>query len=106
VAEQKVCLETDAAKARGLGRKELSRYMVLDNYRNNWLRIGFSEAELANGGSDRFIDAMVLWGSADKVRQGLRAHFDAGATHVCIQPVHDDGDIAARDRVLTELANT
>ena len=59
VAEQKVTLETDPAKARALGRKELSRYMVLDNYRNNWLRIGFSEAELANGGSDRFIDAMV-----------------------------------------------
>jgi probable F420-dependent oxidoreductase len=56
--EQKVTLETDPAKARALGRKELSRYMVLDNYRNNWLRIGFSEAELANGGSDRFIDAM------------------------------------------------
>jgi len=106
VAEQKVTLETDPAKARALGRKELSRYMVLDNYRNNWLRIGFSEAELANGGSDRFIDAMVLWGTADKVRQGLRAHFDAGATHVCIQPVHDDGDTAARDRILTELANT
>ena len=88
------------------GRKELSRYMVLDNYRNNWLRIGFSEAELANGGSDRFIDAMVLWGSADKVKQGLRAHFAAGATHVCIQPVHEDGDTAARDRILTELADT
>jgi probable F420-dependent oxidoreductase len=106
VAEQKVTLETDAAKARALGRKELSRYMVLDNYRNNWLRIGFTEAELANGGSDRFIDAMVLWGGADKVRQGLRAHFDAGATHVCLQPVHDDGDTAARDRIMTELANT
>jgi probable F420-dependent oxidoreductase len=106
VAEQKVTLETDAAKARALGRKELSRYMVLDNYRNNWLRIGFTEADLANGGSDRFIDAMVLWGGADKVRQGLRAHFDAGATHVCLQPVHDDGDTAARDRIMTELANT
>jgi probable F420-dependent oxidoreductase len=104
--EQKVTLETDPAKARALGRKELSRYMVLDNYRNNWLRIGFSEAELANGGSDRFIDAMVLWGGADKVKQGLRAHFEAGATHVCIQPVHDDGDTAARDRILTELADT
>ena len=106
VAEQKVTLETDPAKARALGRKELSRYMVLDNYRNNWLRIGFSEAELANGGSDRFIDAMCLWGTADKVREGLRAHFAAGATHVCIQPVHEDGDTAARDRILTELANT
>jgi probable F420-dependent oxidoreductase len=105
VAEQKVTLETDPAKARALGRKELSRYMVLDNYRNNWLRIGFSEAELANGGSDRFIDAMVLWGTADTVKQGLRAHFAAGATHVCIQPVHEDGDVAARDRILTVLAD-
>ena len=104
--EQKVTIETDPAKARALGRKELSRYMVLDNYRNNWLRIGFTEADLANGGSDRFIDAMCLWGTADKVREGLRAHFSAGATHVCIQPVHDDGDTAARDRILTELANT
>jgi hypothetical protein len=40
------------------------------------------------------------------VRQGLRAHFDAGATHVCIQPVHEDGNTAARDRILTELADT
>jgi probable F420-dependent oxidoreductase len=106
VAEQKVTLETDPAKARALGRKELSRYMVLDNYRNNWLRIGFSEAELANGGSDRFIDAMVLWGDAATVKRGLSAHFDAGATQVCIQPVHADGDTAARDRILTELADT
>jgi len=106
VAEQKVTLETDPAKARALGRKELSRYMVLDNYRNNWLRIGFSEAELANGGSDRFIDAMCLWGDKATVQRGLRAHFDAGATHVCIQPVHADGDIAERDRIITELADT
>jgi probable F420-dependent oxidoreductase len=106
VAEQKITLETEPAKARALGRKELSRYMVLDNYRNNWLRLGFSEAELGNGGSDRFIDAMVLWGGKAKVQEGLRAHFAAGATHVCIQPVHDDGDTAARDRILTELADT
>ncbi len=106
VAEQKVTLETDPARARALGRKELSRYMVLDNYRNNWLRLGFSEAELANGGSDRFIDAMVLWGGKAKVQEGLRAHFAAGATQVCVQPVHDDGDTAARDRILAELADT
>jgi probable F420-dependent oxidoreductase len=49
--EQKVTLETDPAKARALGRKELSRYMVLPNYRNSWLRQGFTEAELAVTGS-------------------------------------------------------
>jgi probable F420-dependent oxidoreductase len=57
--EQKVTIETDPAKARALGREELSRYMVLDNYRNAWLGMGFTEADLSNGGSDAFIDAMV-----------------------------------------------
>jgi probable F420-dependent oxidoreductase len=104
--EQKVTLETDPAKARSLGRKELSRYMALPNYRNSWLRQGFTEAELADGGSDRFIDAMVLWGDADTIKHGLRAHFAAGATHVCLQPVHADGDFAARDRMLAALADT
>jgi hypothetical protein len=78
----------------------------LPNYRNNWLRLGFTEAEFANGGSDRFIDAMVLWGDADTIKRGLRAHFAAGATHVCLQPVHADGDFAARDRMLAALADT
>jgi probable F420-dependent oxidoreductase len=104
--EQKVCLETDPARARALGRKELARYMTLPNYRNNWLRLGFTEAELEGGGSDRFIDAMVLHGDAEAIKRGLRAHFDAGATHVCIQPVHEDGDFASRDRMLAALADT
>jgi probable F420-dependent oxidoreductase len=102
--EQKVCLETDAAIARGLARHELHRYMAMTNYRNNWLRIGFTEADLAEGGSDRFIDAMVLWGDAETIARGLRAHFDAGANHVCIQPVHAEGDAEARDRTLAALA--
>jgi probable F420-dependent oxidoreductase len=106
VAEQKVTLETDPAKARALGRAELARYMRLDNYRNNWLRLGFSEQELADGGSDRFIDAMVLWGDADRIKAGLRAHFDAGATQVCIQPVHAEAEFTERDRMLTALADT
>ena len=104
--EQKVCLETDAGRARSLGRKELARYMVLDNYRNRWLTLGFTEADLASGGSDRFIDAMVVWGDATTVKDKLRSHFAAGATHVCIQPVHEEGDFAARDRILTALADT
>lgn len=103
--EQKVTLETDPAKARALGRKELARYMTLDNYRNNFRRIGFTEADLANGGSDRFIDAMVLWGTAEQVKAGLRAHLAAGANHVAIQPVHADGDSAARDAILRALAD-
>jgi probable F420-dependent oxidoreductase len=103
--EQKVCLETDATAARRLARRELERYMTLPNYRNNWLRIGFTEADLADGGSDKFIDAMVLWGDPDTVSRGLRAHLEAGANQICIQPVHAEGDTEARDRTLAALAN-
>ena len=103
--EQKVCLETDAATARGLARRELHRYMAMTNYRNNWLRIGFTEADLADGGSDRFLDAMVLRGDAETIARGLRAHFDAGANHVCIQPVHAEGDTEALARTLKALAS-
>ncbi len=104
--EQKVCIEPDRARARALGRAELSRYMTLPNYRNNWLRLGFTEVELENGGNDRFIDAMVISGTIDEVKAGLRAHFTAGATHVCLQPVHAEGDWAHRDAMIAALADT
>jgi len=104
--EQKVTVETDPVKARALGREELSRYLVLDNYRNAWFGMGFTEADLSNGGSDAFIDQMVLWGTADQVKAGLRAHFTAGATHVAIQPVHAAGDTSARDAILAALVDT
>ncbi|HLY00536.1 MAG TPA: TIGR03620 family F420-dependent LLM class oxidoreductase [Roseiarcus sp.] len=105
VVEQKVCLETDGAAARAIARREMNRYMTLPNYRNNWLRLGFTEAELAGGGSDRFLDAMVLSGDAATIARGLRAHLEAGANHVCIQPVHAEGDAQAHDRTLAALAD-
>ena len=102
--EQKVCLETDPVAARGHARRELRRYMAMTNYRNNWLRIGFTEPDLADGGSDKFIDAMVLWGDAETIARGLTAHLQAGANQVCMQPVHAEGDSEARDRTLRALA--
>jgi probable F420-dependent oxidoreductase len=103
--EQKVCLETDPAKARAMGRAELAHYMTLPNYVNNWLRIGFTEDDLKDGGSDRFIDGMVVSGDAAAVKAKLAEHFAAGATHLCIQPIHAKGDIAARDAMLAALAD-
>jgi probable F420-dependent oxidoreductase len=105
VVEQKVCLETDSATARGLARQGLHHYMAMTNYRNNWLRIGFTEADLADGGSDKFIDAMVLWGDAATIARGLSAHLQAGADQVCIQPVHAEGDTETPDRTLRALAD-
>jgi probable F420-dependent oxidoreductase len=89
--EQKVILEADATKARALARPVAQIYTGLPNYRNNWLRMGLSEADLENGGSDRFIDATFAWGSVDRIKARLREHFDAGASHVCIQPVNPNG---------------
>jgi probable F420-dependent oxidoreductase len=105
VVEQKVCLETDPIAARGHAGRELHHYMTMSNYRNNWLRIGFSEPDLADGGSDKFIDAMVLWGDAATIARGLTAHLQAGADQVCIQPVHAEGDKEARDKTLSALAD-
>ena len=101
--EQKVTLETDPAKARALGRKELSRYMALPNYRNSWPRQGFTEAELVDGGSDRFIDAMVLWGDADTIRRGLRAHFTAAPR--MLPAARTRWRFVARDHMLAALAD-
>ncbi|TVS15857.1 MAG: TIGR03620 family F420-dependent LLM class oxidoreductase [Gammaproteobacteria bacterium] len=89
--EQKVVLETDPDKARKLARDVAQIYINLPNYRNNWLRMGLNEKDLADGGSDRFIDATFAWGSADAIKDRLLEHFDAGASHVCIQPVNPNG---------------
>ena len=89
--EQKVILETDPAKARELARGVAQIYINLPNYRNNWLRMGLTEDDLKDGGSDRFIDATFAWGTIDAIKARLKEHFDAGASHVCIQPVNPNG---------------
>ncbi len=88
--EQKVILCEDAGKARTVARQTAQMYMALPNYRNNWLRMGLDESDIEGGGSDRFIDATFAWGDANAIRDRIQAHYDAGATHVCIQPVHPD----------------
>lgn len=89
--EQKVILETDPAKARELARGIAQIYIGLPNYRNNWLRMGLTEDDLAGTGSDRFVDTTFAWGTADAVKARIREHFDAGASHVCLQPVNPNG---------------
>ena len=89
--EQKVILEADPAKARALARPVAQIYTGLPNYRNNWLRMGLTEADFENGGSDKFIDSTFAWGSVDQIKARLKEHVDAGASHVCIQPVNPNG---------------
>ena len=102
---QKFLIETNAERARAIGRAELGMYLSMPNYLNHWQRIGFTAEDFADGGSDRLIDAMINWGSAEDVKRQIRGHFEAGATHVCIRPVHANGDYAARDAMLRIMAD-
>jgi probable F420-dependent oxidoreductase len=83
--EQMYVIESDAAKARELARKHLGVYLNQPNYRRSLLRLGFTEDDLASGGSDKVVDAIVAWGDVDAVVDRVRGHFDAGADHVCVQ---------------------
>jgi probable F420-dependent oxidoreductase len=93
--EHKVVLDTDPGRARATGRPRVEKpYLGLVNYTRNLRRLGWSEADLANGGSDALIDALVLHGSAGEVAAGLREHLAAGADHVVIQLLtRDDGEL-------------
>lgn len=90
LVEQKVILETDPSKARELAKPVAKIYNRLPNYRNNWLRMGLSEDDVDNL-SDKFIDTTFAWGSADDIKARIAEHMDAGADHVCIQPVNPNG---------------
>ncbi|HVC56011.1 MAG TPA: TIGR03620 family F420-dependent LLM class oxidoreductase [Stellaceae bacterium] len=99
-----VLLESDAAKARALGRQALANYMRLDNYVNNWRRLGFGDDDFAGGGSDRFVDANIAWGGEAAIRRRIQEHWDAGADHVCIQSINPDGSRRPDETVLALLA--
>jgi probable F420-dependent oxidoreductase len=88
--EQTVIAETDPGRARRIGRAWLGRYLEMANYRNNLQRLGFAEAELAGGGSDRLVDAIIAWGDAPTIRRRIEEHWAAGADHVCIQALSPD----------------
>jgi probable F420-dependent oxidoreductase len=85
--EVSVVLEEDASTARRTARAFTSGYLSLPNYSNNLRRLGFGEDDLAGGGSDRLVDAVVAWGEADDIAGRVRQHFGAGANHVCVQVI-------------------
>jgi probable F420-dependent oxidoreductase len=91
IVDQKVLLTEDAAVARQAARQTMAFYLPLTNYRANWFRLGFTEEDLADGGSDRFLDAMVAWGNEKTLHARVQAHLDAGSNQVCIQPLRADG---------------
>ena len=90
--ELAVVVQTDVEAARERARGYAANHLALRNYTSNLLRFGFTERDLADGGSDRLIDAVIPHGSAEAVAEAVRAHFDAGADHVCLQPLGRDAD--------------
>ncbi|OBJ41896.1 LLM class F420-dependent oxidoreductase [Mycobacterium colombiense] len=101
--EHKVVLTTDAEEARAIGRQTVEFYLGLSNYVNNWLRLGFTEADVHKPGSDKLIDAVVAYGTAEDIARRLNEHLEAGADHVAIQVLggHDEATLLP---ALSELA--
>jgi probable F420-dependent oxidoreductase len=90
--EHKVVLDTDPGRARALGRARVQRpYLGLVNYTSNLRRLGWGEDDLSGGGSDALIDALVAHGSPAEVAGQLTRHLDAGADHVCLQLITEEG---------------
>lgn len=99
--EQAVVLDADPGRARKVAREYMSHYLKLENYVNNLLRLGHTEEDV-NGPSDRLVDAVVGWGDAETVVRRVREHLDAGADHVSVQVLTEDGSLALP--ALRELA--
>ena len=96
--EQKVVLEADPERARAIGRPPVARpYLGLSNYTSNLRRLGWTDADLADDGSDALIDALVAHGTADQVAAQLGEHWRAGADHVAVQLLTGpDADLTAQ----------
>ena len=105
--EQKVVLETDPERARAIGRPRVRNpYLGLVNYTSNLRRLGWTDEDLRDGGSDALIDALVAHGSAGDVAAQLSRHLDAGADHVAIQLLTGpDDDMLARYGQLAQALN-
>ncbi|MEA2379245.1 MAG: hypothetical protein QOD13_3152, partial [Thermoleophilaceae bacterium] len=91
--EVAVVVDPDVESARRTARAYAAAYLRLTNYVSNLLRFGFTESDIADGGSDRLIDAVIPHGSPEEVAEGVGAHFDAGADHVCLQALGDDSQL-------------
>jgi len=98
VVEQAVAPTSEREEALRLARSHLSRYMRLPNYRNSWLRQGFSEEDLSGEGSDRLAEGLVAWGSESDIHKRVSEHFSAGADQVCVQVLTDDPAEGLRER--------
>ncbi len=83
-AEMAVVLTDDRDEARAVGRAHVARYLGGRSHQRKFAALGFTEEDLAAGGSDRLVDRMVVHG-ADAIAARVSDHRAAGADHVAIQ---------------------
>jgi probable F420-dependent oxidoreductase len=98
--ELAVVVEAEDETARAAAREYAARYLKLGNYTRNLMRFGFTERDIADGGSDRLLDAVIPHGTAEQIAEAARAHLDAGADHVALQPLGHGPDPLADYRAL------
>lgn len=94
--ELMVVLETEPDKARAIARQHMAMYLAAPNYATNLLRLGYSQADLEGGGSDRIVDDIVAWGDLERIKVRVAEHHAAGADHVCLQVLNQDRAAPAR----------
>ncbi len=90
--------------ARAKARAGIKVYVGLDYYHREWRKLGFTDADFTDGGSDRLVDTLVAWGDADVLRGRLAAFEDAGATRVIVMPFGVQTKSGVDLRVLDALA--
>ena len=100
--EQTVVLDPSVDAARRAARAFLASYLRMDNYVRTMRRGGFTEEDVADGGSDRLVDEIVAHGDASVLADAVRAHLDAGADHVCVQVQPKGGDVVSALRAIAE----
>jgi probable F420-dependent oxidoreductase len=96
--------ETDPVTARRRARAALAMYVRLDYYHREWRKLGYTDADFADGGSDRLIDALVAWGDDAELRRRLAACERAGASRVIVLPLGLKTRAGTDLRVLDALA--
>ncbi len=90
--ELTVVLDTDPRRARDTARRHIGGYLGAGPYIRKMRRFGYTDADLADGGSDRLLDALVAHGDDHAIARRVRDHLTAGATHVSIQVLTDTDD--------------
>jgi probable F420-dependent oxidoreductase len=103
IPEQAVVVQTDPTEARRIAREHMKRYLALPNYVNNLAHLGYGPDDVADGGSDRLVDAIVAWGDEEAIARRVRQHLDGGADHVLLQPLGELDDALGQLEALAPL---